>query len=667
VAGRHGRTGVPDLTSADNGLRPAWAVPAALFALGLIVAAHVEMEKQRLPPWALVSLTVGVFLAIVLAVRFPPLRDDPGPLAPPAGRPRILLLAVSLVLAALAWIHSAGGTYRAAGVAAWVAGTLFWLFAFRARVPQAKPAQLPPRSARSRRLAAIGLAAILAVGAGFLFYRLSATPANPTSDHAEKLLDVLDLVNGQRPIFFVRNTGREPFQFYWTFALMKLFGLPLHYLTLKIGTGLIGLLALPALYLLGREMGGVPLGLSIAALAAWGKWPVALARQGLRYTLAVLPTVIVLWTLMRYVRRGDRASVLWAGVVIGLGLHGYISFRAVPLLIPLALAFALFDRRRRGRRLAVVGDGVLMAATAFLVALPLLHYTLEHPDQFWYRAATRVASLEAPIRQAPIAIFARNVVHMLLAFDWRGASTWVVMRPSEPFLDVVTGGLLVAGTVLLFARIVRGSPRWAIVALSFLVLTLPSTLSLAFPDENPSVNRTGTAVPVIFLVAALPVAELIARRQSRRATVAAAVGVSALIAYSAYRNYRDYFVAFHRSYEQSVDHSLAMAHTLDEYRKQGVPLSQMYLLGTAYGVDGRNIAFELDEPSWADGQIVMPGSPPPVTDARPLVFLFSPGSPEVAVLRRTYPGTERIVLESTPDRNYGVYYVPLSTSRPPSM
>ena len=612
-----------------------------------------------MPAWAAAALVTGVILWIVLAIRFPPARENPGPLAPPAGGPRILLLAASVGLAVLAWIHTGGGTYRLPGVAAWIAAAACWLLAWRSRRTLAESAGVPPPERRRRWLPAAALLGIVLVGAGFLFYRLSATPANPTSDHAEKLLDVLDLVKGERPIFFVRNTGREPFQFYWTFALMKVFGLPLHYLTLKIGTAIIGLLLLPALYLFGREMGGVPLGLSVAALAAWAKWPVALARQGLRYTLAVLPTALVLWALLRYVRRGDRASVLWAGALIGLGLHGYIPFRAVPLLVPLALGFALFDPRRRGRRASVVGDGLLIAATAVVVALPLLHYTAEHPDQFWYRAATRVASLETPIGQAPVAIFGRNVLRMLLAFDWRGASTWVVMRAGEPFLDAVTASFWVVGIVLLLTRVARRSPRWAIVLLSFFVLTLPSTLSLAFPDENPSVNRSGTAIPVVFLVAALPVVDLVARRQSRSATVAAGAGLAALLAFSGYQNFRDYFVGFHRSYDQAVDHSTEMARVLDEYRRRGVPLGQMYLLGWDYGVDGRNIALELGDPSWADGHIIMPGAPPPETRARPLVFLFSPAAPNVAELRRIYPGgTERIVRQSFADRNFGIYYVP---------
>jgi peptidoglycan/LPS O-acetylase OafA/YrhL len=641
-----------------NGLRPGWAVGIGLVGLFLIVAAHLPMQQQRMPAWAAAALLAGVVLWIFLAIRFPPHSPDPGPLEPPAGGPRIFLLAMSIVLAVLAWVHTAGGTYRLPGVAAWVAAASLWLLAWRPRRGRATSVVIPAEK-RNRRLAAVGLAAVLLVGAGFLFYRLSETPGNPTSDHAEKLLDVLDLVNGQRPIFFVRNTGREPFQFYWTFALMEVFGLPLSYLTLKVGTAIIGLLALPALYLLGREMGGIPLGLSVAALAAWGKWPVALARQGLRYTLAVLPAAVVLWALLRYVRRGDRASVLWAGAAIGLGLHGYISFRAVPLLVPLALGFALFDSRRRGRRMSVVGDGLLIAATAVVVTLPLLRYTVEHPDQFWYRVATRIASLETPILQAPLAIFGRNVLRMLLAFDWRGASTWVVIRPGEPFLDVVTASFWVTGVVLLLVRIARRSPRWAIVALSFFVLTLPSTLSLAFPDENPSVNRIGTAIPVVFLVAGLPIAELVSRNRGRGASLAAGAGLAALLAFSLHQNFRDYFVGFHRNYDQTVDHAIAMARALDEYRRRGVPLGQMYLLGWDYGVDGRNIGLELGDPSWADGHIIMPGKTPPPTHARPLVFIFWPAAPNLDALRRIYPGgTERIVRQTFADRDFGVYFVP---------
>ena len=234
----------------------------------------------------------------------------------------------------------------------------------------------------------------------------------------------------------------------------------------------------------------------------------------------------------------------------------------------------------------------------------------------------------------------------------------MVIRPFEPFLDAATGALFFAGVILLSARIARKSSRWAIVALAFFVLTLPSTLSLAFPDENPSINRSGTVIPVIFLVAALPVVEILARSRRRIASFGAVAGLAGICVFSVIQNYRDYFVGFHRSYEQSVEHSMAMARVLNDYRRQGVPLRQMYLLYSDYWVDGRNVAFELNEPSWAAAQVVDTGKLPPDSGARPLVFLFAPGNPIVEKLQRTYKGSLRTIPQSFPDRRFRIYFVP---------
>jgi hypothetical protein len=84
----------------------------------------------------------------------------------------------------------------------------------------------------------------------------------------------------------------------------------------------------------------------------------------------------------------------------------------------------------------------------------------------------------------------------------------------------------------------------------------------------------------------------------------------------------------------------------------------MYLLYSDYWVDGRNIAFELGDPSWAPTQIIQTGKMPPHTSARPLVFLHTPGAPIVDELKRTYPGEDRLVPQSFSDRNFAVYYVP---------
>src|SRR5687767_939967 len=395
------------------------------------------MQGQRLPLWALCAGACGVALWIGIVTRYPPAREAPALLESPAPPPRILFLALAVVFALVAWRNTSQGTYRLSGVAPWLAAVASWLAAWHPG--RANPRPESDDRDRISRPARIALSpAILAIGSLFLFYRHAEPTRHPYSDHPENPQDLFDL--------------------------------PLRYLTLKIGTALIALLALPALCLLGREMGGTWLGLTVAGLAAWSKWPVSLARNGLRYTLAVLPTAVVLWALLRHFRRGDRASTLWAGVAIGLGLHGYSTFRVVPLLALPVFGLLLIDRRRRGRKREVLRDGVALAGTAFVVALPLLHYMVQHADEFWYRAATRVASVEQAVGPNPLAVFAGNVGNMLLAFNWRGSSTWALIRMYEPFLDAVTGGLFVAGVALLVALVARGSRRWAIVLAAFFIL-----------------------------------------------------------------------------------------------------------------------------------------------------------------------------------------------------
>ena len=98
------------------------------------------------------------------------------------------------------------------------------------------------------------------------------------SDHAEKLYDVMDVLNGQNAIFFIRNTGREAFQFYWTALMIRLFGTGVSFLSLKIGTAIAGMTVLPFVYLLGKRLSGRWVGLIAMLICGVGYWPNVLSR-----------------------------------------------------------------------------------------------------------------------------------------------------------------------------------------------------------------------------------------------------------------------------------------------------------------------------------------------------------------------------------------------------
>ena len=265
-----------------------------------------------------------------------------------------------------------------------------------------------------------------------------------------------------------------------------------------------------------------------------------------------------------------------------MGLATYTSFRAVPLVVPVAVAAALFDRRRRGRRWGAVGGGALAAATSVLVFLPVLKFAFlgEHREFFWARILTRATDAERAVAGSPLRVFAGNLWNMAKAFHWSGSSTWTVLVQYEPFLDTVSGALLLAGLVLALRQAIGGAWRWTWLFPALLVLTLPSTLALAYPNENPSLNRAGVAIPVVFLLVSFPFAYLWRGFLRERVGLRVA-GIAALLAgasVSVRENAASYFVRLGVSYDAVIEHAMEVAAVMRQYHTQGIPYDQQYLL-----------------------------------------------------------------------------------------
>jgi hypothetical protein len=89
-------------------------------------------------------------------------------------------------------------------------------------------------------------------------------------------------------------------------------------------------------------------------------------------------------------------------------------------------------------------------------------------------------------------------------FAWDNGNTWVHSVVLRPALDVVSAALFYCGYAFLLYRYLR-KRNWedAFLILSVPMLLLPSAMSLAFPDENPSLNRSGGAIIPVFVIAAM--------------------------------------------------------------------------------------------------------------------------------------------------------------------
>jgi hypothetical protein len=201
----------------------------------------------------------------------------------------------------------------------------------------------------------------------FRIYRLLDVPSQMISDHAEKLLDVGDVLNGKTSTFFPRNTGREFFQFYLTAGIILLFKTGLSYLSLKIGTVSAGIITLFYIYLLGKEIGNERVGLLAMVFAGIAYWPNIISRYGLRFPFYPSFYAPALYYLVWGLRKRNRLGFILSGLFLGLGLNGYSPFRVVPFIIALAVGLYLLHKQSEGYRREAIWGLIMVAIMTFII------------------------------------------------------------------------------------------------------------------------------------------------------------------------------------------------------------------------------------------------------------------------------------------------------------
>ncbi len=230
----------------------------------------------------------------------------------------------------------------------------------------------------------LALLAVVALGAIFRLYALDSTPPEMTSDHIEKLLDALKVHDGYYAVFFPNNGGREAFQMYLVALIAGPLGVGFNFTALKLATVFEGLLTLPALWWMARQVIGTDtprdrqlgqwVGLTLAGLVAISGWHVMLSRLGLRIVLTPLTTALVIGLLARAIRYARTRDFVLLGAVLGAGVYFYQANRMLPALVVvgflLAVPGALRATRARWRMLAEAGG---LAALAFVPLLALIY------------------------------------------------------------------------------------------------------------------------------------------------------------------------------------------------------------------------------------------------------------------------------------------------------
>lgn len=632
-----------------------WAAWPWLSVLAFLLA----FMAQRLlePPDRSPYLAIGLYLAaaglLILAIRqgkwcIPALQADVTTPLSIEVRRNAFVACLALIL--LAFIAFGGNRFTAINLTLWLLALAFllravwqpeepgWGSRLKAWVEKVRR---PPWTLR---ITAWGVLVALAVVVAifFRFYHLNQVPGEMFSDHAEKLLDVGDVLDGQWSIFFPRNTGREAIQMYLTTTIATLLGTGLSFISLKIGTALAGLLALPYIYLLGKEIGNRWVGLLAFVLAGMAYWPNVISRVGLRFPLYPLFVAPTLYYLIRGLRTQNRNLIVLSGLALGLGLHGYSPMRLVPLVVVVGMGLYLLHAQSRGKRLPSFWALVVLAFVAFVVFLPLLRYMLEYPEMFGYRAFSRLSTTERAYPGPLWQIFLSNLWNAESMFFWKNGNIWVHSVTDRPALDVVTAALYFLGIVILLVRYLR-QRNWVdlFLLLSVPLLMLPSILSLAFPEENPSLNRTGGAIIPVFIIAAVALEGLLGSLFEQARThlgkgVVVAFGLL-ILGTSANQNYDLVFNQYNQQFMNGAWNTSEIGHVIRSFADSVGSADTAYVVPYPYWVDTRLVGINAGYPR-RDFALWPESFGETLADTRAKLFVLKPEDRDsLAALRELYP------------------------------
>ena len=498
----------------------------------------------------------------------------------------------------------------------------------------------------------------------FRFSKLSEVPTDMFSDHAEKLYDVMDVLDGKFSVFFTRNTGREAFQFYLTALIIKLFGTGVSFLSLKLGTAFAGIFILPYIYLLGKMFGNRWTGLIAMLLTGIAYWPNVISRVALRFALYPMFTAPALYYLFRGFSKKKINDLIKCGIFLGIGLQGYSSMRIVPFVFIIIFLIYFLTQDKTNKKESLHGF-LCIYVFMFLAFLPLFRYFLDHPSEVFYRVMTRIGQTETQFTSSPILIFFNNFWNCLIMPFWNDGQIWVHSIVFRPALDIITASFLFIGIVFLLLRYLKFH-QWQDLSLLLCIplLMLPSILSIAFPNENPSLNRTGAAIIPIMIISSFGFCffiETMIKISKRKLffSICDILLALSLLIISCKSNYDLVFHRYQENYQLNALNTQQIGTVIKGFAESIGNYENAYVIPYPYWVDTRLVGINAGNPkkdyALSRNSIKSIGF---IND--PLLFIYKDDDTETAVtLQEIYPLGQAIHHEgSVPGKGFFSYYVP---------
>ena len=271
--------------------------------------------------------------------------------------------------------------------------------------------QALPKSSKSLKFTLLLI--IMAVGGFYRFYQLQIMPPGDGFDPAYYGLDALRILNGEFPIYFETNFGREVLFSYLVAAVYLVTGPGT--LGIHIASAIVAVLTIPAVFLVAdeffkRDEPGVRSewgGILAALIMALSFWHLMWSRYSVRAILIPLFVSLLCYFLLRALRTQKQRYFVFTGLVMGAGFYTYQLAQLFPILVGIGIGLHLIAQRKITKE-----DGkhiALTYGTALLVALPLIIYAVQNPTIFNQRVVDVYVLEEVSERTEQIEVLRTNI------------------------------------------------------------------------------------------------------------------------------------------------------------------------------------------------------------------------------------------------------------------
>jgi hypothetical protein len=254
-------------------------------------------------------------------------------------------------------------------------------------------------------------------------------------------------------------------------------------------------------------------------------------------------------------------------------------------------------------------------------------------------------------------------------FAWDNGEVWVNSIPHRPALDWITAALFHLGLVILLIRyILRRNWVDLFLLLSIPILQLPSTLAIAFPNENPATNRAAGSFVPAFVIAGIALAAVFSYFQKlgkeRRYIIAGNITILVLLLFSAIENYNLVFDEYAEGYRKSSWNTSDAGAVIEGFAESIGSYGTAYFVAYPHWMDTRLVGMNAGQPTrdyaiWPDAFDGLK------SESRAMMFILKPEDQDsISQLERLFPsGTLSHWENEIPGKDFMIYFVPADSGR----